>query len=203
MHKQEPGYWSGAAPIGLSNTRIRARITRPLSSDELAAALPKGPGGGVNPHPPTPDAGGVEASRITRQFKTDDLHTASDVQPQLRPVLISIEPSYMPLAPGRPDTLEVLLPAGIIQVRPWRGEGRQVDLPRPTALRLHQLALQAMSVPTTGPPSGTLDVIPMVVIMRYEGFAHRWTMVGPGRTALDELIATLTALAGYDLGYGG
>jgi hypothetical protein len=143
-----------------------------------------------------------DKSRITRRFGTGELGREPNLPPYLRPIHVIIEPSYMPMAPGRPDTIEVFLPSGVVDLRPWRGPGRQVRLDQAEAVRLHKLALQALEVPTTGPARGALDVIPMTVILRYEGYAYRWTMARPGRTALDALVMALTSVAGTDTGYG-
>jgi hypothetical protein len=147
--------------------------------------------------PPTADP-----TRITRRFGTAELGRERNLPPALRPIHVIIEPSYMPMAPGRPDTIEAFLPSGVIDLRPWRGTGRQMRLPEAEALQLHKLALQALEVPPGGQPRGAQDVIPMTVILRYEGYAHRWTITRPGRTALDTLVAALTTLAGTDTGYG-
>ena len=128
---------------------------------------------------PAPPA---DPTRITRRFGTGELGREPNLPPSLRPVHVIIEPSYMPMAPGRPDTIEAFLPSGVVDLRPWRGAGRQLRLPEAEAVRLHRLALQAMEVPAPAQPRGALDVIPMTVILRYEGYAHRWTIIRPGRT---------------------
>ncbi len=140
--------------------------------------------------------------RITRRLGTGELGREANLPPSLRPVHVIIEPSYMPMAPGRPETIEAFLPSGVVDLRPWRGAGRQVRLPQAEALRLHKLALQAIEVPPAGEGRRALDVVPMTVILRYEGYAHRWTITRPGRTAVDALVTALTGVAGTDTGYG-
>jgi hypothetical protein len=142
-----------------------------------------------------------DPTRITRRFGTGELGRELNLPAALRPVHVIIEPSYMPMAPSRPETIEAYLPSGAVDLRPWRGTGQQLRLSEDEALRLHRLALQALEVPTTGQPRGPLDVIPMTVILRYEGYAHRWTIIRPGRTALDALVTALTTLAGTDTSY--
>jgi hypothetical protein len=148
--------------------------------------------------PPAPPS---DPTRITRRFGTGELGRETNLPAALRPVHVIIEPSYMPMAPSRPETIEAFLPSGVVDLRPWRGPGRQLRVPEAEALRLHRMALQALEVPTTGQSRGALDVIPMTVILRYEGYAHRWTITRPGRTALDALVTALTTLAGTDTSY--
>jgi hypothetical protein len=151
--------------------------------------------------PAAAPASPADPTRITRRFGTGELGREPNLPPALRPVHVIIEPSYMPMAPGRPETIEAFLPSGVVDLRPWPGTGRQLRLPETEAIRLHRLALQALEVPATGQPRGALDVIPMTVILRYEGYAHRWTIARPGRTALDALVTALTTLAGTDTRY--
>ena len=211
MHTDEGRAPLSGAPLRSGGTPARTRITRPLNPDDLTTPAPPPtvlpPGGSVAPktlmdEAATSPSSPADPNRITRRFGTAELGRERNLPSALRPVHVIIEPSYMPMAPGRPDTLEAFLPRGVIDLRPWRGTGRQMRLPEAEALRLHKLALQALEVPTGGRQRGALDVIPMTVILRYEGYAHRWTITRPDRTPLDALVTALTTLAGTDTGYG-
>jgi hypothetical protein len=140
-------------------------------------------------------------TRATHRLGDADLTAGPPGLRALRPVHVLLEPSYVPMAPGRPDAIEVFLPAGAMFVRPWRGAARELRLAEPVVVRLHSLALNALSVAAPHPARPTRDVVPMTLILRYEGFAHRWTVAGPGRPALDALVGALAELAGLSGGY--
>ena len=210
MHNDEGRLPLTGMPVRGGSAAARTRVTRPLNPDDLSTPAPPvivSPGERLAPktllgEPSAGLAPPPDLTRITRRFSTGELGREPNLPPYLRPVHVIIEPSYMPMAPGRPETIEVFLPSGVVDLRPWRGPGRQAQLDPEEAQRLHKLALLALEVPTTGQPRGALDVIPLTVIVRYEGYAYRWTIPRPGRTALDALVTALTTLAGTDTGYG-
>lgn len=198
MHKDEIRRESSGPALGIGNPERRSRITRPLDLDDLVPAPPAP----VRREIPKDGAGAPAAvvARATQQLGVGDLPEES-ARRVLRPVQIILEPSYVPMAPSRPAAIEALMPAGVIYLRPWRGEVRQIQVSEATTVWLHGLALHAMSVPISNLPTTKLGVVPMTLIMRYEGFARRWTVDGPGQPLLNALIKALLDLAGHNLSY--
>jgi hypothetical protein len=197
MHDDKTGRQSSGPALHIPANEKRSPITRPLDLDDLA------------PDPPVPaarwaaprEAGGgapAAALRTTRQLGPG---APAAVPHLLRPVQIILEPSYVPMAPSRPDAIEAFMPAGVLFLRPWRGEVRQMRISEANAVWLHGLAVHAMSVPPSNPPTANLGVVPTTLILRYEGFAHRWTVDGSGQPLLNALIKALLELAGHDLSY--
>ena len=200
MHKDEIRRQSSGPALTRGNAEKRSRITRPLDLDDLTS----GPALPAMKREATKDAGGgatAAAARTTQQLGPGDLVVEAAAPRMLRPVQIILEPSYMPMAPSRPESIEAFMPAGVLFLRPWRGEMRQIRLSEANAVWLHSLALHAMSVPTRNMPTTNLGVVPMTLILRYEGFAHRWTVDGPGQPLLNTLVRALLELAGRDLSY--
>lgn len=182
----------------------RTRITRPLNIDDIELASSAGLSAPpAAPHPRPAAGGGPLAgdARRTQQLGASDLPEEPQHPRVLRPIQIILEPSYVPMAPSRPETLEAFMPAGEIYLRPWRGEVRQIRISEANAIWVHGLALHAMGAPPTATPTTNLGVVPMTLIVRYEGFAHRWTVEGPGRSQIDALIRALIDLTGYNISY--
>ena len=214
MHRDETRRPNAGPALGLGNPEQRSRITRPLDLDDLVPAPPTpalgrevrndgGPAAHATQQLAPGDLVGepVGSPYTTQPFRTEDRVAGPDGPHILRPVQIILEPSYVPMAPSRPAAVEALMPAGVIYLRPWRGEQRQIRISEANAVWLHSLALHAMSVPISNLPTAKMGVVPMTLIMRYEGFARRWTVDGPGQPLLNALIKALLELAGHDLSY--
>ena len=106
------------------------------------------------------DGASAAAVRATQQLGPGDLVEEPSAR-VLRPVQIILEPSYVPMAPSRPAAIEAVMPAGLIYLRPWRGEMRQLRISEANAVWLHGLALHAMSVPISSMPTTPLGGVPM------------------------------------------
>ena len=199
MHKDEIRRQSSGPALGIGNPEQRSRITRPLDLDDL---VPPPPAPAARREIAKDGAGGASTvvARATQQLGPGDLF-GEQAPHVLRPVQIILEPSYVPMAPSRPEAIEALMPEGVIYLRPWRGDMRQIRISEATAVWLHGLALHAMSVPISTLPPSRLAVVPMTLILRYEGFARRWTVDGPGQPPLNALIKALLDLAGHNLSY--
>lgn len=207
MRKDEDAYPAFGPFLQANSPNGRARVTRPLDMDDLVAPAYL-PGytreeAAPAPHPTPAPARPPASATTTRQLGTGELRSLPNVPRILRPMHIILEPSYMPLAPGRPETIEALLPEGLIHLRPWRGETRQLRVPQAAAQQLHGMGLMALAVPIVPTPFSGLEVVPMTLIMRYEGHAYRWTVDEPDEAEprLRSVIGALLTLSGRKLDY--
>ena len=71
------------------------------------------------------------------------------------------------------------------------------------AQQLHGLGLTALAVPIVPTPFGGLEIVPMTLIMRYEGHAYRWTVDEPDEAEprLRVVISALLKLSGRKIEY--